>query len=86
MSQGYYGIFPTAVLSTGLRENSISLYAFIFNCIVVLHGPGLLGEHCVLENRGGAVTLIPQDGALCSVNGSVVTSPYQLTQGKHLHR
>ncbi|KAF0027320.1 hypothetical protein F2P81_020061 [Scophthalmus maximus] len=48
---------------------------------IVLHGPGLLGEHCVLENRGGAVTLIPQDGALCSVNGSVVTSPYQLTQG-----
>nr|XP_019942883.1 PREDICTED: uncharacterized protein LOC109629565 isoform X2 [Paralichthys olivaceus] len=48
---------------------------------IVLHGPGLLSEHCVLENRAGSVTLIPQDGALCSVNGSVVTGPRQLTQG-----
>ncbi|XP_071337285.1 uncharacterized protein kif16bb isoform X2 [Trachinotus anak] len=48
---------------------------------IVCHGPGLLSEHCVLENRAGTVTLIPQDGALCSVNGSVVTSPCQLTQG-----
>ncbi|XP_059179887.1 uncharacterized protein kif16bb [Centropristis striata] len=48
---------------------------------IVLHGPGLLSEHCVLENRAGTVTLIPQDGALCSVNGSVVTDPCQLTQG-----
>ena len=57
---------------------------FIFNCIVVPHGLGLLGEHCVLENRAGIVTLIPQDGVLCSVNGSVVTGPRQLTQGKHI--
>ncbi|XP_018522543.1 LOW QUALITY PROTEIN: uncharacterized protein kif16bb [Lates calcarifer] len=48
---------------------------------IVLCGPGLLSEHCVLENRAGTVTLIPQDGALCSVNGSVVTNPCQLTQG-----
>ncbi|XP_034408746.1 uncharacterized protein kif16bb [Cyclopterus lumpus] len=48
---------------------------------IVLHGPGLLSEHCVLENRAGTVTLIPQDGALCSVNGSLVTDPCQLTQG-----
>ncbi|KAK5853805.1 hypothetical protein PBY51_014930 [Eleginops maclovinus] len=48
---------------------------------IVLHGPGLLGEHCVLENRAGTVTLIPRDGVLCSVNGSVVTEPCQLNQG-----
>ncbi|KAM3605858.1 uncharacterized protein V6R79_006128 [Siganus canaliculatus] len=48
---------------------------------IVLHGPGLLAEHCVLENRAGTVTLIPQDGALCSVNGSVVSEPCQLTRG-----
>ncbi|XP_023281565.1 uncharacterized protein LOC111669483 [Seriola lalandi dorsalis] len=48
---------------------------------IVHHGPGLLGEHCVLENHAGTVTLIPQDGALCSVNGSVVTGPCQLNQG-----
>lgn len=48
---------------------------------IVLRGPGLLGEHCLLKNQDGAVTLIPQDGALCSVNGSVVSEPCQLTQG-----
>ncbi|XP_017268278.1 uncharacterized protein kif16bb [Kryptolebias marmoratus] len=48
---------------------------------IVLHGPGLLREHCVLENCAGTVTLFPQDGALCSVNGSVVTEHCQLTQG-----
>ncbi|XP_034537393.1 uncharacterized protein kif16bb isoform X2 [Notolabrus celidotus] len=52
---------------------------------VVLHGPGLLGEHCVFEHRAGTVTLIPQDGALCSVDGSVVTDPCQLTQGAVIH-
>lgn len=50
--------------------------------LAVLHGPGVLGEHCVLENLAGTVTLIPKEGALCSVNGSVVTGPSQLTQGK----
>lgn len=83
MSQGYRAVFPAAALSAGLKISSTSLHAFTFNCIAVLRGPGLLGEHCVLENRAGAVTLIPQDGALCSVNGSVVTDPCQLTQGKH---
>lgn len=48
---------------------------------ILLHGPGLLGEHCVLKNQNGVVTLIPQDGALCLLNGSVVTAPCQLTQG-----
>lgn len=36
----------------------------------------------MLENFAGTVTLIPEEGALCSVNGSVVTGPCQLTQGK----
>ncbi|XP_068597684.1 kinesin-like protein KIF1C [Brachionichthys hirsutus] len=48
---------------------------------IVLHGSGLLHKHCVLENRAGMVTLIPQEGALCAVNGSVVSGPCQLTQG-----
>ncbi|XP_008428421.1 uncharacterized protein kif16bb isoform X2 [Poecilia reticulata] len=47
----------------------------------VLSGPELPREHCLLENCAGIVTLFPQDGALCSVNGSVVTHPCQLTQG-----
>ncbi|XP_074532189.1 uncharacterized protein kif16bb [Halichoeres trimaculatus] len=48
---------------------------------IVLSSPGLLGEHCVFENRAGTVTLIPEDGVLCSVNGAVVTDRCQLTQG-----
>lgn len=49
----------------------------------MLNGPGVLGEHCVLENLAGTVTLIPREGALCSINGSVLTGPCQLTQGKN---
>ncbi|KAL0964817.1 hypothetical protein UPYG_G00329420 [Umbra pygmaea] len=48
---------------------------------IVLHGDDLLDEHCVFENRGGAVTLLPQMGALCSVNGTETTQPCQLTHG-----
>ncbi|XP_024152462.1 uncharacterized protein kif16bb isoform X2 [Oryzias melastigma] len=48
---------------------------------IVLHGAGVLDEHCVLENRGGNVTLVPQEGSFCSVNGSVATAPCLLTQG-----
>ncbi|XP_024288175.2 uncharacterized protein LOC112258191 isoform X2 [Oncorhynchus tshawytscha] len=48
---------------------------------IVLHGAGLLEEHCVFENRDGVVTLIPQTGALCSVNRLEMTQPCQLTQG-----
>uniref|UniRef100_A0A4W5JPE1 Kinesin motor domain-containing protein n=1 Tax=Hucho hucho TaxID=62062 RepID=A0A4W5JPE1_9TELE len=48
---------------------------------IVLHGAGLLEEHCVFENRDGVVTLIPQTGALCSVNRLETTRPCQLTQG-----
>ncbi|XP_045579565.1 uncharacterized protein [Salmo salar] len=48
---------------------------------IVLHGAGLLDEHCVFENRDGVVTLIPQTGALCSVNQLETTLPCQLTQG-----
>lgn len=36
----------------------------------------------MLENGAGTITMIPQDGELCSVNGSVVTGPCQQTQGK----
>ncbi|XP_061766551.1 uncharacterized protein kif16bb isoform X3 [Nerophis ophidion] len=36
---------------------------------------------CVFENHAGIVTLIPQEGAACAVNRTVVTHPCQLTQG-----
>ncbi|KAM9345455.1 kinesin-like protein KIF16B [Symphorus nematophorus] len=76
------------LLSTGivlyyLKEGTTLIGSDKASCRqgIVLHGPGLLVEHCVLENHAGTVTLIPQDGALCLVNGSVVTDPCQLTQG-----
>ncbi|XP_029031111.1 uncharacterized protein kif16bb isoform X2 [Betta splendens] len=52
-----------------------------FSQQIVLHGPGVLREHCVLESCAGTVALVPQEGARCSVNGAEVTSPRQLTHG-----
>ncbi|XP_044069186.1 uncharacterized protein kif16bb [Siniperca chuatsi] len=76
-------LLSTGVILYYLKEGRTLIGSDKASCSqdIVLHGPGLLGEHCVLENRAGTVTLIPQDGALCSVNGSVVTDPCQLTQG-----
>uniref|UniRef100_A0A3P9GXS1 Uncharacterized LOC101165914 n=1 Tax=Oryzias latipes TaxID=8090 RepID=A0A3P9GXS1_ORYLA len=48
---------------------------------IVLHGAGVLDEHRVIENRAGTVTLVPEEGAFCSINGSVATAPSLLTQG-----
>ncbi|XP_030604333.1 uncharacterized protein kif16bb [Archocentrus centrarchus] len=66
-----------------LKEGRTTIGSLDASCTqdIVLRGPGLLSEHCVLENSAGTVTLFPQDGALCSVNGSAVTNPCQLTQG-----
>ncbi|XP_051283362.1 kinesin-like protein KIF1C isoform X1 [Dicentrarchus labrax] len=76
-------LLSTGIILYYLKEGRTLIGSDKASCSqdIVLHGPGLLGEHCVLENHAGAVTLIPQDGALCSVNGSVVTDPCQLTQG-----
>lgn len=48
----------------------------------VLHGLELDSEHCVFENQGGMVTLVPLGTAQCSVNGVQVTAPSQLNQGE----
>ncbi|XP_029304976.1 uncharacterized protein kif16bb isoform X2 [Cottoperca gobio] len=76
-------MFSPAVVLYYLKEGRTLIGSDEASCSqdIVLHGPGLLSEHCVLENSAGTVTLIPQDGALCSVNGTVVTDPCQLTQG-----
>uniref|UniRef100_A0A8C9WES9 Kinesin-like protein KIF16B n=1 Tax=Scleropages formosus TaxID=113540 RepID=A0A8C9WES9_SCLFO len=47
----------------------------------ILHGLDLESEHCVFENLSGTVTLIPLNGAQCSVNGIHVVAPCQLNQG-----
>uniref|UniRef100_A0A8C3V2L6 Kinesin-like protein KIF16B n=1 Tax=Catharus ustulatus TaxID=91951 RepID=A0A8C3V2L6_CATUS len=48
---------------------------------IVLHGLDLESEHCVFENLNGTVTLIPLNGAQCSVNGIQITEPTHLNQG-----
>ncbi|XP_062303966.1 kinesin-like protein KIF16B isoform X4 [Osmerus eperlanus] len=48
---------------------------------IILHGLDLESEHCMFENQTGTVTLIPLNGAQCSVNGVQVTEPAPLNQG-----
>ncbi|XP_031227938.1 kinesin-like protein KIF16B isoform X2 [Mastomys coucha] len=48
---------------------------------IVLHGLDLESEHCVFENAGGTVTLIPLGGSQCSVNGVQIVDATQLNQG-----
>ncbi|XP_052039729.1 kinesin-like protein KIF16B isoform X3 [Apodemus sylvaticus] len=48
---------------------------------IVLHGLDLESEHCVFENAGGTVTLIPLSGSQCSVNGVQIMDATQLNQG-----
>ncbi|KAM9792205.1 LOW QUALITY PROTEIN: kinesin-like protein KIF16B [Neosynchiropus ocellatus] len=48
---------------------------------IVLHGLDLESEHCIFQNQSGVVTLVPLDGAQCSVNGVQVSEPTPLNQG-----
>ncbi|XP_024608465.1 kinesin-like protein KIF16B [Neophocaena asiaeorientalis asiaeorientalis] len=48
---------------------------------IVLHGLGLESEHCIFENVGGTVTLIPLSGSQCSVNGVQIMEATHLNQG-----
>ncbi|KAG8443888.1 hypothetical protein GDO86_009184 [Hymenochirus boettgeri] len=48
---------------------------------IVLHGLDLESEHCIFENLSGTVTLIPLNGAQCSVNGVQILESTQLNQG-----
>ncbi|XP_055229532.2 kinesin-like protein KIF16B isoform X5 [Gorilla gorilla gorilla] len=48
---------------------------------IVLHGLDLESEHCIFENIGGTVTLIPLSGSQCSVNGVQIVEATHLNQG-----
>lgn len=48
---------------------------------IVLHGLDLESEHCIFENAGGTVTLIPVNGSQCSVNGVQIMEATHLNQG-----
>ncbi|XP_066279376.1 kinesin-like protein KIF16B isoform X2 [Branchiostoma lanceolatum] len=48
---------------------------------IILWGIDLESSHCEIENSNGKVTLLPNNNALCSVNGDIVNGPTQLNQG-----
>ncbi|XP_072437625.1 kinesin-like protein KIF16B isoform X1 [Chiloscyllium punctatum] len=48
---------------------------------IVLHGLDLESEHCIFENLNNKVTVIPLNGAQCSVNGNHIEEATQLNQG-----
>ncbi|ELU07622.1 hypothetical protein CAPTEDRAFT_180938 [Capitella teleta] len=48
---------------------------------IVLSGKLIEAEHCIIRHVDGLVTLIPLDGALCSVNNVRIHEPTKLQQG-----
>ncbi|XP_043209374.1 kinesin-like protein unc-104 isoform X1 [Amphibalanus amphitrite] len=51
---------------------------------IQLIGIHIYNEHCIFENREGVVMLIPNDGALCYVNGRTITQPVVLRTGSRV--
>ena len=52
---------------------------FVF---LVLNGPGIDAEHCILESIEGHVTVHPLS-TLCFVNGEAINEQKRLKQGVH---
>jgi len=48
---------------------------------IVLKGPSILPQHCIIKLDGGVSWLHPSPGALCLVNASPVDAPVRLYQG-----
>ncbi|XP_052105920.1 uncharacterized protein LOC127738640 isoform X2 [Mytilus californianus] len=48
---------------------------------IVLSGPGIQREHCLIKNVDGSVTLYPNRGSQCTVNGLDCKAPVLLKQG-----
>lgn len=51
---------------------------------IPLSGEQILEFHCRFANEDGTVTLIPEPGAQCYVNGQPFTSPTKLTTGSRV--
>ncbi|XP_075909886.1 pleckstrin homology-like domain family B member 1 isoform X6 [Petromyzon marinus] len=47
---------------------------------IEIRGPGAQRDHCIIESRGGAITLVPC-GHPCTIDGTAVREPTRLTQG-----
>ncbi|XP_066280318.1 uncharacterized protein [Branchiostoma lanceolatum] len=48
---------------------------------IVLDGPFMAKEHCVIRNENNTVFLHPVNNAACAVNGMDITTPIRLKQG-----
>ncbi|XP_039275472.1 LOW QUALITY PROTEIN: kinesin-like protein unc-104 [Nilaparvata lugens] len=51
---------------------------------VTLSGSHISSQHCVFENRDNVITLVPNQGALCYVNGRQITQPTVLKTGSRV--
>lgn len=52
-------------------------------CYSVIAGEEVERDHCCIQNIENVVTLTPEAGAQCCVNGNNVTEPTKLTQGMY---
>ena len=57
---------------------------FTITLILVISGPNVLDEHCIIENQDGYVVLYPFTDAACTVNGMPVRKKTKLQQGNSL--
>ncbi|CAD5217128.1 unnamed protein product [Bursaphelenchus xylophilus] len=51
---------------------------------IPLSGEEILDQHCQFVNEDGVVTLVPEPGAKCFVNGQEVTGPTKLSTGSRV--
>ncbi|NWU99610.1 PHLB1 protein, partial [Upupa epops] len=72
------GRLSTAITLLPLEEGRTTIGAA--GTDIILQGPGLVAQHCYIENVQGAITLHPCGNA-CAVDGTVLRRPARLTQG-----
>ena len=72
------------VYTPNLFQKNI-IYLLIYLFVLVISGPSILDEHCIIENNDGFVLLEPFPDATCSVNGTALRKRVRLQQGKYLY-
>ncbi|NWR36731.1 PHLB1 protein, partial [Tachuris rubrigastra] len=72
------GRLSTAITLLPLEEGKTTIGTAMTD--IVLQGPGLMPQHCYIENVQGTLTLHPC-GNTCAIDGVTVRRPTRLTQG-----
>ncbi|XP_073808344.1 pleckstrin homology-like domain family B member 1 isoform X25 [Danio rerio] len=72
------GRLSTAITLLPLPEGKTTLGHG--NTDINIQGPGVMSQHCYIENVGAVITLYPC-GNQCSMDGLAVTKPVRLAQG-----